>query len=337
MSTPDDAGRVRRASLAVGLFVGVASAITIAIGVAILLVVILVTGHHEDPRTHRPIGPPPFQQGDSFVVDVDHVLPWVVGLGIVGVALLAGVGWFAARRASRPLAEALELQRNFVADASHELRTPLTALSSRVQIVQRRQARDLPIDDALVALRRDTDAMTDVLNDLLITAEGTRPTLTEPTRLDHAAAEALETLTPMAAEADVHLALESDQSVVVDVPARTMTRLVIALVDNAIQHSPRGSTVDIEATSDSRTAQLRVVDHGGGIVGIDSARVFERFARSSEEGRPRSFGIGLSLVKNVAARYRGDVEVERSSPEGTVFRLTLPLSGRRAPGPAKAR
>ncbi|MGN6125480.1 MAG: histidine kinase dimerization/phospho-acceptor domain-containing protein, partial [Humibacter sp.] len=130
MSTSDEQ-RARRAALAVGGFVGVASAVIITAGVVILLVVILVTGHHEGD--HRP---PPAPNGtpipgDSFVVDVDHVLPWVIGLGIVGVALLTLGAWFAARRAAKPLAQALQLQRNFVADASHELRTPLTALSAR--------------------------------------------------------------------------------------------------------------------------------------------------------------------------------------------------------------
>ena len=65
---------------------------------------------------------------------------------LIGVVLLGLVAWLAALRSVRPLADALRMQRNFVSDASHELRTPLTALSSRIQILQRRHERGEPID-----------------------------------------------------------------------------------------------------------------------------------------------------------------------------------------------
>src|SRR5689334_9945265 len=144
MSAADDERRVRDAATRVGLWVGLASTIVIAAGVGILIAVILATS--------RPDRPGPDLDGDHgmggfdhIVVDVDRVVPWVLGLGVVGVVLLSVIAWFAARRSVRPLSEALRMQRNFVSDASHELRTPLTALSSRVQILQRRHDRGEPI------------------------------------------------------------------------------------------------------------------------------------------------------------------------------------------------
>jgi signal transduction histidine kinase len=329
----DDERRSRRAAVSVGLFVGIASAVIIAAGVGILLIVILTTGRHEGPR-----GAPPGGKafvGDSFVVDVDHVLPWVIGLGVIGVALLALVGWFAARRAARPMAQALQLQRNFVADASHELRTPLTALSSRIQILQRRHQRGQPIDDTLRSLRRDADSMSELLNDLLLTAEGSRIVPDTPTVVADAARDALEALAPVAADAGVRLELRADIDLAVDVPAVTVTRVAIALVDNAIQHAPKGSEVTLSIGVDGRMAVLRVADRGDGIVGIDPQRVFDRFARSAETGRRRGFGIGLALVREIAGRYGGDVAVESTSAEGTVFRLTLPVAPRTGARPAQ--
>lgn len=324
----DDQRRARRASLSVGLFVGVASAVIIAAGVGILLAVILATGRHEG-GPGAPGGPPDGRRfvGDSFVVDVDRVLPWVIGLGIVGVALLAVVGWLAARRASRPLSDALTLQRHFVADASHELRTPLTALSSRIQLLQRRHDRGQPIDETLVELRRDVGAMTALLTDLLLTAEGTAVAPERPVLVADAVRQAIDAMEPLAEDADVRLAADIESDVAVEVPATTIARVVIALIDNAVQHAPAQTAVTVQIRKQDAFATVRVRDEGGGIRGIDPDRVFDRFARSGETGRRRGFGIGLALVRQVATRYGGSVAVELTSPEGTVFLLRLPAAG----------
>jgi signal transduction histidine kinase len=321
-----DERRARRAAVSVGLFVGIASAVTIALGVVILLVVILTTGHLERGPDDRP--PTARPHGDSFVVDVDHVLPWVIGLGLIGVVLLALVGWLAALRAAKPLADALAVQRNFVADASHELRTPLTALSSRIQLLQRRHERGQPIDDTLVDLHRDVSAMSEVLTDLLLTAEGAVVAPQSPTVVADAVREAVTAMTPMATDAGIRLLLVADEPVAVRVPAPTITRVTTALLDNAIQHAPSGSAVTIRVDAAGADAAIRVEDRGHGIQGIDPERVFDRFARAGETGRRRGFGIGLALVREMALRYGGNIVVERTSERGTVFLLTLPVAAR---------
>jgi signal transduction histidine kinase len=68
-----------------------------------------------------------------------------------------------------------------------------------------------------------------------------------------------------------------------------------------------------------------VRDEGPGITGIDVDQIFERFAHGSADGRRRGFGIGLSLVRDLAVRHGGRVVVESTSGEGTSMRLELPI------------
>ncbi len=175
MSADEDRRVVQRAAFRVGALVAGASAVAVAVGVGILIAV-LVTQARTEGGGHRGgpggAGTGGAGIGDRFVVDLDDVLPWVVGLGVLGVVVLGLVGWAAARWSVRPLDEALRRQRAFVSDASHELRTPLTALTSRIQIVQRRLHRGEPADEPLDQLRRDAQIMDDVLADMLLTAEG---------------------------------------------------------------------------------------------------------------------------------------------------------------------
>jgi len=114
----------------------------------------------------------------------------------------------------------------------------------------------------------------------------------------------------------------------VRMPEVTLTRLCVALIDNAVYHSPRGAVVAVTATTAGHGIEVRVADQGPGIRPEDRARIFERFARGPETGRRRGFGLGLALVKDVASRVGGSVEVERTSPAGTTFLLSLPAAPR---------
>lgn len=312
-----DRARVQRAALRIGAAVGGGSALVIAIGVGIL-VAVLVGG--AEPGGRRP---GPDHDGDRLVVDLDHVLPWVIGLGVLGVVLLALLAWWTARRAVAPLAGALAAQRNFVSDASHELRTPLTALTSRIQIAQRRIDDRPALEETLADLRGDAARLDETLTDMLMIAEaaGAPEARAEVHQAMTAAAAALH---PLAAERHVEVAVQADAAAHVAMPAVTLTRLLSALLDNALHHAPDGSSVDLSSTLTGRRIEIRVRDRGPGIAPTDRERVFERFARGAETGRRRGFGLGLALVRETAARFDGTIAIEATGPGGTTFVLTLP-------------
>ena len=312
---------VRRAAVRVGALVAGASAVAIAGGVGIL-VAVLVSGARQEGGGHR--GGPGVPGGDRFVVDLDDVLPWVLGLGLAGVIVLGVVAWAAARWSVAPLDDALRRQRTFVSDASHELRTPLTALTSRIQIVQRRLQRGEGADDPVAQLRRDAQVLDDVLTDMLLTAEGAAQTGTAS--IAESARAAVAGLDALADEAGVRLRVGDLDDADVAVPAVTVVRMCTALLDNAIGHTPAGAEVVVTARRGEDAVVLRVKDEGRGIADADLPRIFERFARGAESGRRRGFGLGLALVREAAVRVGGRIEVERTSPAGTVFALHLPLA-----------
>ena len=255
--------------------------------------------------------------------------------GVIGVALSALTGWLAGRRAVRPLAVALDLQRQFIADASHELRTPLSVISIRAQMLRRHlraQGRGdlIPEVDQLVD---DTKVMSDVVSDLLLSAqldagEATR----EPVNLVHVAEQVGRSLAPYAAESGVTLTWPDSANrrpVVVDGVSSSLRRAVLALVDNAVAHSPAQSSIEVLVAVDenSRTAQVDVVDHGSGVDPEDLEVLTRRFARArSDDGAGRRFGLGLALVTQIVRSHGGSLDVAETSGGGATFRLTLPLA-----------
>jgi signal transduction histidine kinase len=321
MSSADDERRVRRAATSVGLWVGAASTLIVAAGVGILIAVILRTSR---PEHRGPGGGDDRGDADHIVVDVDHVVPWVLLLGLIGVVLLGVVAWFAALRSVRPLADALRMQRNFVSDASHELRTPLTALSSRIQILQRRHERGEQIDDTIADLRRNATVMDDVLTDMLLAAEADAARTELPTDVAQCAESAAQSLRTMAGERAVSIVVDVDGRPTAAIPRVTLTRLCVALLDNAMQHAPPRSAIGVSARAIGGRVQIRVADSGPGIRPEDRDRIFERFARAGETGYRRGFGLGLALVREVLMRYGGSVSIEATSPTGTTFLVELP-------------
>ncbi|MEV0567726.1 ATP-binding protein [Dactylosporangium sp. NPDC050588] len=262
--------------------------------------------------------------------------------GLIGIVAAASVGAVLGRRAVRPLARALSLQRRFVADASHELRTPLAVLHTRAQLLQRRLNRD--VDSARVRadvaeLVADTHALGEVVDDLLLSAElSHRPTGGVAVDVAGLAREVAASVEPHAGAH--HVTLRTDIGAgPLDVTGvrSSLRRALAALVDNALGHVSAGGTVTVSVGRADDRVCLAVVDDG---VGLDPARathLLARFARGEDPvDRPgRRFGLGLALVQEVVVAHGGQLRIDGSPGHGARFTMILPAAPVPA-GPAAA-
>jgi signal transduction histidine kinase len=248
----------------------------------------------------------------------------------VGLVLAAGAASWLARRAVRPMAAALTIQRQFVADASHELRTPLTLLSTRVQLLQRHLRGAGTAENLLgEADKVVTDAhhLTAILEDLLLAADQVADAVVS-FDLAELAEQVTEAYRGSAAAGGVTLAVRRPGSPVHVRGAPTaVRRAVTALLDNAIRHATAAVTVTVSTVE--RTAVLDVVDDGPGIDPEVLPRMFDRFATTRTRPSPttgrRRYGLGLALVSDIAARHGGDITATAQPGGGSRLRLSLPL------------
>ncbi|GAA2073631.1 hypothetical protein GCM10009840_03660 [Pseudolysinimonas kribbensis] len=322
---PDDPDEraIRRASLIVGL--QITGAATILVVVVVVVAFAFVLDHIRADRlfSHR-----------EATIDIGglDIIEGAIIIGGSAVILAAALSWFATRRAVRPLGEALHSQRAFVANASHELRTPLAVLDTRLQTLQRKLSDDDVAAPTVIELRRDTATLVQIVNDLLEAAED-GPASDGIVLVNPVIALAVESLQLLGTERDITVTFTDDEEIHLAVPAPSIHRCVIALVDNAMKFSPPGSTVEVGLRSDGPTAELSVKDQGSGIRGIDPGAIFDRFARGTEVGDRAGFGIGLSLVRDTVQRAGGSVRVEATGPQGTEIVIRLP----RADAPRRRR
>ncbi|MEB4613109.1 sensor histidine kinase [Leucobacter sp. M11] len=254
-----------------------------------------------------------------------------VGLLATGAVLCAGLAArLIARRAVAPLDEAFRLQRRFVADASHELRTPLAVVDARAQQLAALSPAGAANQPVLAELRADIRIMSEVIDGMLSAASGAAPTAGSA-RLDREVSAVARDLGSVAAPFGVRV--EADCApLAVGMPAVTLRRCLVALLENAIAHAPRDSAVTLIGARRGQRAVLTVRDAGGGIRGIDPARLFDRGAQGepprTAQGEARtSRGIGLALVSELCAAHGAEVLLARTGPGGTEFELLLPLAG----------
>jgi signal transduction histidine kinase len=321
--TPDHS-TLRKASLKVAVRISAACAVMVlGLLAATALYLVNQLAHPEVPRSAS--------AGAAYAyLDSRDVLEAMLIAGVAGIVLAGIVGWLSARSAIRPLGDALARQRRFVQDASHELRTPLTILDTRIQLAQRntdpgsKQAQDL------ARIREDAATLTGIVNELLLAATTNAPDRSAaPADLAGTASGVAEGLRLVAEQRDVRLDFSPDARPLARIDANALRRAVLALADNALSHTPPGGRVTITTAIEQNRAVITVADTGTGITGVDQARIFDRFVRTSSTGGTqgqRSFGIGLALVREIAVAAGGAVEVASTGNAGTVMKMTLPLA-----------
>jgi two-component system OmpR family sensor kinase len=321
-----DQSTLRKASLKVAVRISVACAVMVLGLLAVAALYLMNKLAHPDL-------PPSASAGTTYAyLDSKDLLEAMIIAGVAGIALAGLVGWLSARSAIRPLGEALARQRRFVQDASHELRTPLAILDTRIQLAQRDAAPDSAPGRALLRIREDTATLTGIVNELLLAATADAPDpAAEAVDLADVAASVADSLQQLAAAKEVRLEFTADGRPRARIEPNALRRAVLALADNALAHTPAGGRVTISTAARQHQAVITVADTGAGITGVDQDRIFDRFVRTpSPDGArgQRSFGIGLSLVREISMAAGGTVEVARTGADGTVMRILLPAAAR---------
>ncbi|MFF2053412.1 sensor histidine kinase [Leifsonia sp. NPDC058194] len=268
--------------------------------------------------------------------ELDRLLVALVVSGAIAAVAATGLGFLLARRSMRPMAEALTLQRQFVADAGHELRTPLTLLSTRAQLLRRRLSAaggmtdDGELRAGLDEVVDDSRALTEIVEDLLIAADPRQSTPTEGVDIGVLAASVARSADGRAHDRGITIETSAASDAVVDGNPVSLRRMVVALVDNALDHA--SARIRIDVSDSASEVVLIVADDGQGFTGDLQQRAFDRFASSrtsADAGHQRHYGLGLALVAEVVDRHGGRVTASNRPDGGAEVTVHLPTSGAR--------
>jgi two-component system sensor histidine kinase QseC len=196
------------------------------------------------------------------------------------------------------IAQSLERERRFTADAAHELRTPVAAIKAQAQVAQ--MAASAPTrDHALGQVVAGADRASRLVEQLLTLArlDTVDSTAFTACGLRALATEVIAELTPAAVARNVRLELiDGAEATVQGIPG-LVQGLIRNLVDNALRHG--ATLVQVQVVPGADGATLAIVDDGPGIPDTERAKVLQRFYRLPSAGEGGS-GLGLSIVQRIA-------------------------------------
>ncbi len=286
-------------------------------------------GYVSEPRT-RPMG----LSGDLYARRRDgSEFPVEVSLAPLetdeGLLVSAAVRDISERRGMQQ--EADRIKDEFFATVSHELRTPLTSMIGYGELMSDLEELSPQGRRFLSVIMRSAERELRLVDDLLtLVAIEESGLAIEPAEVDleSIVREAVEAARPRAEETGLDLALEIPGAAV---PVRgdrdRLGQAMDNLLSNALKFTPSGGRVRVVVRTTDRIAEVDVVDTGAGIGDGDTQQIFERLFRapSAVELQVPGAGLGLTIALAIVEAHDGRLEVVRSGPDGTTFRLALPL------------
>lgn len=253
----------------------------------------------------------------------------VMAAGVAGVTLVFGL---VSKQIVAPIVRSRESQQQFVVDAGHDLRTPISIISADADVL----AMDLGEDDEwLRDIKHQVGVMSDLTESLIMLSRATATDSRkggEPVAFSEVVEEQVRGFRSRSLLEGHEIRPQVAAGIVVRGNAQYLSRMVGALVDNALKYSAEGSPIDVSLAVAGRTrraAELVVSNATEGVDASEVGRWFDRFYQSDKARTHRAggYGIGLSMVRAVAESHGGRA-FATAAPDGTsvAFHVVLPLA-----------
>ena len=250
---------------------------------------------------------------------------------LLTIGLLCLISIWLARRAARPMEQAIEMERQFVADISHDLKTPITVILANNSIL--RSEPDTKVGENLQWIDSTDSAaknMMHLISQMLTLSSlesAGRTSKSESVDLSHIAEKCALQMESIAYDRNIVMKTEIDDGISYKGDNEYAERICSGLMENALKYEPDGGSVSISVYRQKKKALLRVKNAGSVIEPEDLPHVFERFYRGDKtRNQQKGHGLGLPIIKQMSELQGGEISVISSAEQGTVFTVAFPAN-----------
>lgn len=219
-----------------------------------------------------------------------------------------------------------EYLKDFLSDVSHQLKTPLSALRMYNEILISNQMAPEKQREFLERSKEQIDRTGWLIQGLLksarIDAGAVRMDLTDSYLID-TVQNAASPFEEQAKQRGIQLACQVDSGILLRHDSRWVTEALGNIIKNALEHTPDGGKIQVEAQETPMTVELSISDNGCGMESTEIPLIFERFYHRSGEASPANVGIGLSLARQILELNHADIYVKSAVGQGSTFLITF--------------
>jgi PAS domain S-box-containing protein len=220
------------------------------------------------------------------------------------------------------------MREAFVANAAHDLKNPIAVLRNTLFLLKHDTGQ---MDRWIEVFESQIDLLRSLVDDLLILSRLDRhelPLDRQPTDFNTLVEKLIDGQRVLAAEKGLSLTfIPPEEPCVVYADTDMFQRVIVNLVDNAVNYTPTGGRVTVKITLEAAYAVFTVEDTGIGIGVRDLQHIFDRFYRSeSARKTTNGTGLGLAIVKEVVELHDGRIDVSSTPQDGTRIRIYLPMA-----------
>nr|BFE70759.1 hypothetical protein GCM10020092_040600 [Actinoplanes digitatis] len=224
------------------------------------------------------------------------------------------------------LESANQLKADLIGMLGHEISNPLAIILGYVDLALDDETAPAPVHDLIAKIGRSTSRLATIVQEVLALVSIDAGWLTatpRPVRV----AEHIQSALAVTAATGVRL--DCPPGLVATVQPGHLDHILTNLISNAAKYG--GGATAIIAACAGQTVTIEVCDEGDGVPAEFRERLFDRFARAdSTAGTVSGTGLGLYIVRELAAANGGDIRYRPAVPHGSVFALTLPAAGAEA-------
>ena len=257
----------------------------------------------------------------------------IITADILIVLIICTTAFFLTEIALKPVREARNRERRFLADAAHELRTPLSVMRSGNEVVLRGEKNLSPrVTKQLTENIEEIDTLTRIANGLLALTSKKQMAIDGDTTISVAELmkSVVQKLRPVASQKGITLTLGANADTngyVVRGDYVSLSRAFENLVENGIKYTKTNGSVAVSILQSKNTVTVQIKDTGIGIASKDLSHITEPFfradlARTANEGT----GLGLSIVSETIEALSGTLSFQSEVGIGTTVTITLPSS-----------
>jgi signal transduction histidine kinase len=284
-----------------------------AIGFAVTLIVAVISGGLVSAGFLRQLDEITRTSREIMAGDLHRRIPTGAGKGyFVGLA----VSLNAMLDRIQALMEGVQQVTN---DIAHDLRTPLTRLRHRLERARQTGQSVDDLQGAIDGALSETDELLEIFTALLRIAQiesGARRAGFVAVDLSAIAQSIVETYAPVAEDEGHQLTASIQPGISVSGDRQLLIQMLANLVENALRHTPSGSTVTVELCRDGPASPpvLSISDDGPGIALAERDKAFQRFYRLDASRSTAGCGLGLSMVAAIVALHQASIVLDDNAP-----------------------